>query len=806
MTKRGRFKNWVHKHKTGFTILAIVFVILLFVFGAKLWLLLNLMLGNDIIVTLGVDKHTLDVSHGDEAKVEFKAKVTTNPFCVAECSSVFSDISSEEVIDQDSFELRPAVPFIKEYSLGTSRLGHGIDFYRFSMECKSVESTLCHTKGESTTRNILITIKHGLNEKEKETKAELKEKLEMLITQIEALNSKIKAVDSTIGKLNQTIPVDRFEFKSIEIKDKLEEYVQELDTLQELWYSEDYSTLLQEFKSLYVRVQDTENKYTDLEKAVLFMMNTYNPLLDRFTAARTKLGSFDSVYLDNTTLIEVSSLITEFNPLIESFEKKTTITEKKTIVDSISAKVGSLETTVNTEIKEKSIKKELELDVFYDALCEIYDRCVVHIPITELAVQEEFDLDTVCAKIDNLILDNAEFLIEINDSLSSYPSGVGFWDNISLMVDELKDNITLTYLEELIDDQANTALIKKNLILTNALTEAVYPYNLSSALVKELIKDQPEECEQVTATLPALNEINVKKSSIEEALPYELDIEFNEPSAKCCVFGECQPCCGEECNDYSPIVFLHGHAFNKDTSAEYSLDAFNKIQRKLEQDGYLDAGAVSLYTPKDIELGIWGKPKVSMTIKASYYIDFFHESDDYIAVQTKSESINTYALRLKELVETIQLKTGRPKIILVAHSMGGLVARRYLDLFGGDKVAKLIMIGTPNKGIAGKTAEYCPFVGEKLECRDMGADSLFMNKLSQANLPSIPVHMIVGTGCDMDGAQGDGVVTEENAKLEAAENHVIEGTCTKTSKLHTEMLDIDKYPGVYDLIKVAVEG
>jgi hypothetical protein len=44
-------------------------------------------------------------------------------------------------------------------------------------------------------------------------------------------------------------------------------------------------------------------------------------------------------------------------------------------------------------------------------------------------------------------------------------------------------------------------------------------------------------------------------------------------------------------------------------------------------------------------------------------------------------------------------KEGRIKVNLVAHSMGGLVARYYIQMLGGeDCVNKLVMLGTPNQG------------------------------------------------------------------------------------------------------------
>ncbi len=53
---------------------------------------------------------------------------------------------------------------------------------------------------------------------------------------------------------------------------------------------------------------------------------------------------------------------------------------------------------------------------------------------------------------------------------------------------------------------------------------------------------------------------------------------------------------------------------------------------------------------------------------------------------------------VQEQVKTALKKTGRKKVVLVAHSMGGLVARAYLRRYGTGQVDKLITMGTPHRG------------------------------------------------------------------------------------------------------------
>lgn len=54
------------------------------------------------------------------------------------------------------------------------------------------------------------------------------------------------------------------------------------------------------------------------------------------------------------------------------------------------------------------------------------------------------------------------------------------------------------------------------------------------------------------------------------------------------------------------------------------------------------------------------------------------------------------ARRLAEVIDEWDVE---PPVALIAHSMGGLVARYYVDRLGGDKkVGRLILVGGPNKG------------------------------------------------------------------------------------------------------------
>jgi triacylglycerol esterase/lipase EstA (alpha/beta hydrolase family) len=60
--------------------------------------------------------------------------------------------------------------------------------------------------------------------------------------------------------------------------------------------------------------------------------------------------------------------------------------------------------------------------------------------------------------------------------------------------------------------------------------------------------------------------------------------------------------------------------------------------------------------------------------------------------------IELFAEQLHARIESIRAATGADRVVLVGHSMGGLVARAYLRRFGPAHVARLITLGTPHHG------------------------------------------------------------------------------------------------------------
>jgi len=313
-----------------------------------------------------------------------------------------------------------------------------------------------------------------------------------------------------------------------------------------------------------------------------------------------------------------------------------------------------------------------------------------------------------------------------------------------------------------------------------------------------------EESEEICSLETPISEKNFSKINLIYLDKIVPEISLEESESICCFYGECESCCDKNCSNKNyPVIFLHGHSVNKALPADYSLDALAKIKERLFKEGYIDAGTLITSTEKE-QPGLWGRVNFPVAVTASYFFDIYKTADgEETTIPSKTDSIDTYAIRLKDIIETIKYRTNKDKVIIVAHSMGGLVTRRYVQVFGDSNIEKAIFITIPNHGIDGKISDYCSILGEKSTCNDMNKDSIFINKLDNAPKPQFPITNIIGIGCDMGSETGDGIVKNSSQFLSYATNYYIGGKCNELNLdfLHSNIVNPEQYPEVYGIIK-----
>jgi triacylglycerol esterase/lipase EstA (alpha/beta hydrolase family) len=127
-------------------------------------------------------------------------------------------------------------------------------------------------------------------------------------------------------------------------------------------------------------------------------------------------------------------------------------------------------------------------------------------------------------------------------------------------------------------------------------------------------------------------------------------------------------------------------------------------------------------------------------------------------------SIEHFADQLADKIDQVRSDTGAAQVVLVGHSMGGLVARAYLRKFGGASVRRLITIGTPHSG----SMHAWMMTGVALA--EMRPSSTFLAELNTADdrAAGVPVVSLWSWHDSM-------VTPQTSAHLDWADNIVIAG-------------------------------
>jgi pimeloyl-ACP methyl ester carboxylesterase len=165
-----------------------------------------------------------------------------------------------------------------------------------------------------------------------------------------------------------------------------------------------------------------------------------------------------------------------------------------------------------------------------------------------------------------------------------------------------------------------------------------------------------------------------------------------------------------------PVVLVHGLASNAATWAEYT-----------KQDGYLAAIGLRGFAVGD------GQAEGGM----------FTGDPSQPLKQTKTIAQN--AEELARYIAGVKRATGAQTVDLVAHSMGGLISRYYIDrLMGNRDVAQLIMLGSPHGGTncASLPASLGFYLPATLELRPAYLAEVFNRQITRRH--SVPFHLLAG--------------------------------------------------------------
>ena len=818
-------------------IVTLIFVYLTIVFNQKI----NFLLGNELIVYLEQDQKYLSMNYGNSSEIRFEIRTDNSANCRAACNYSFNDRSRNEVLDEGLFEIAKNEQVSKKYSLSAKRLGSGQDYYSFDLTCHSLSSLICLTSGPQKSRSALVIVNYELTDSEKEIKKTLKKNATDLLESLAEADALHQKASQKYFELSLSVNLKNLAGEKISIDDEYDKIRISIENLKSLWEFENYFKFSQLFNRSYFESLSRVKKDIGIfDKSINNIVGVHNGFLKKLQNISGILN--ESAFIanavgDNETPKIISANIHKFNNASNSvtsnkFDSYESVNEAIINITSLQAQVIS-----KTMLPSSSMFFETEYSLNYenDLLCSLKQDCGKNFSAAGMIEKtEEFlndypdsaNLRQNCGSLSALkdeysVIRNKNLNIIIGKNITFRQNEwlLNLSDNFNDNLIRKINNSYFNSIEKLRMENKTNDIIKiaENLLPNNEVgyTELNYDnstnislYLLSKINLSNRALNAIEKCSKLKQAAEIIGSFDFKPVSLNVSYKIVLGINTNlsDNPPICCVFNDCKPCCNEDScrNDQKrfPVIFIHGHSFAKDNSPEFSLDAFDKLQSKLQEDGYLNAGIISLYSKNEpVQEGIWeisGKP---VTVKISYYYDAFRKDDKYILIPTKSENIDTYAVRLKDLIDIIKERTSAPKVNIIAHSMGGLVARRYMQIFGSQNVNKFIMIGTPNHGISISAGNYCGLAGENRECNDMLQDSLFINKLNDPSDQPADAKMfsIIGQGCKTDGKDGDGVVTTESAKMENAKLFYVNGTCEGYfgSILHTDLLDIGQYPQVY---------
>jgi triacylglycerol esterase/lipase EstA (alpha/beta hydrolase family) len=96
-------------------------------------------------------------------------------------------------------------------------------------------------------------------------------------------------------------------------------------------------------------------------------------------------------------------------------------------------------------------------------------------------------------------------------------------------------------------------------------------------------------------------------------------------------------------------------------------------------------------------------------------------------------SIDGYVTQVEQALQALCTLTGSDRAIIVAHSMGGLVARAWLRHYGAARVARIITIGTPHHGTV--LANLAAGANARQMSRVDGAPSGWLAQLAASETP-----------------------------------------------------------------------
>ena len=173
-----------------------------------------------------------------------------------------------------------------------------------------------------------------------------------------------------------------------------------------------------------------------------------------------------------------------------------------------------------------------------------------------------------------------------------------------------------------------------------------------------------------------------------------------------------------ECKLPYPIIFIHGlnsgsetwNDFTNFMVVNYLLTYGGRFDISLNNDNDKYHANLNVYPNPLVgaDIAMWGSSSNIPKNGDYFYVNFAVNSngayDEACANLSNQSAIAKQGKALQNVIQEVMQLTGRDKVVLMGHSMGGLAAREYLQnssnwqIDGQHHIAKLVTTGTPHGG------------------------------------------------------------------------------------------------------------
>ncbi len=782
-------------------IIAVLIFLLTVLVVSWIGIKINFLARNELYISIEPHQQLINADYDKPIELNFTLKNRNFWFCPTYCQLALYNPYEEKLLAAENVSLSPNTEIYRSYNILLNTRGAGQRIYYFEAECNNKWTVLCQTDQKKYLGSCFVAINYHLPESESMLRDTLKDTLNIFSQRVEIAGNLIEENRQIAEDISKQRPVTL----NMESWEEIVKASSELlETSHDLWVQDKYSELnqfvsaadLKEIQGAVTMLQLIKDNLVEYAEAYNMQAMVFN----EFQSNWAQLSDAYGFYLRTNNTPHANAILN----LSERIMAAHTLFTQMPFEDfnNQSHIVRNLNTSF-FDIEKKYVSDRDALEKNSTNLINTHAKIQAKV-FAILGSGEVTLTQDMCADLRH-IADNYN---HINANAEARMQGfTQYADNteFTTLRDAHKRSMTDDSFNVVYENATNQFIINHSIAIENTLnlTAKDYVSVLSFNEPSQLDALEAMWCRSVNETLlspfeeHALSPITITPYT-SEAL---INITFQDNPPRCCIFGLCSDCSVNE--KLYPTIFLHGHSSLENNPVEESLVAFSNIQKKMGyEDELINAGGIDTSTAALAET--WSRMNAAITLRASYYYITYYDVGVAAASVRKSESIENYAIRLKELIEMVKSNTGASKVNLVTHSMGGLVAREYITLFGEESVDKLILIGTPNKGISGRARQFCSTIGSDNECEDMFNDSIFIKRLNaQTNIPKkVKVYTIYGTGCNTEGKDGDGILAAGDVMLDYAENFQVNGTCKDLLglELHSDMLDPEIHPEVYDKI------